>query len=403
MKRTSARSGVTGPDEESRPGILGGVLRAFAGAAILLALLLLGWVSFWTFANPSVRLRAPAGLDATGGRGGDTGSVLVLGDTSTGDRTRSLRRRGGEGYQFEDTRNLLAGHDAVVANLESPVTDCDSPWPLPKSYVYKMSRASLEALASAGVDAVALSNNHIYDYGARGLADTLANLDDLGVRHLGAHMSEAGARRGLVVETRGGKLGLLSVMQDKPRWRLWYLAFALDAPFRSWPGAARLDFADVRRDLAELKRHADVAGVLVHWGENYKPVSASQRTLGRALIELGADIVVGHHPHWVQPVAEHEGKLIVYSVGNYAFGTIGNKRMRYGMGVSISLCEGEIERVELVPILTQNRIVKYRPRVARGREARRFFEKVMGPSASNGAVLERVGDRAAWTPRKKHE
>lgn len=381
----------------ARVALAKSALKAIGGALVMMGLLFVGWVSFWTFANPAVEVPAPLSLDVGKADDGGTGSILVLGDTSTGDMTGERRKKEGEGYQYADTLDLMARHDAVVVNLESPVTDCDDKWPFPKSYTYKMSRESLAALGSAGVDAVSLANNHVYDYGARGLADTLDNLEGEGIRHFGASMSEAGARRGMVIRTPGGRLGLLGYMQDKPRWRLWSLSFALDTPFRRWPGAARLDFADLAADLRRIRRNCDVVAVVVHWGENYLPVTERQRSLGRGIIELGADVVIGHHPHQMQPVEEHTGKLIIYSLGNYAFGTRGSRKMKYGMGASIHLAEGRINRIELTPLLTQNRMVRYRPRVPAGDNLEGFFGNLVGPSAGNGAKLIRKGDRAVWT------
>jgi poly-gamma-glutamate synthesis protein (capsule biosynthesis protein) len=361
-----------------------------------MALLAVAWLAFWSLANPAVSVPAPAVLSVSRPREGGTGSVLVLGDTAPGDRTGRLLEASGPGGQLVKTASLLGAHDAAVVNLESPLTSGTEEWPVPKKYVYAADPSFAGAMKAAGIDAACLANNHVYDHGREGLADTLRHLEGAGVAHFGAHMSEAGARRGLVVETGGGRLGLLAYAQDKPRWRLTGLMFAMDTPFRVWPGVARMDYSDLDADIRRMRGAADAVAVIVHWGENYRPVDRAQEAIGRAAIELGADLVLGHHPHQAQPLGMHQGRPIVYSLGNYAFGTIGSRAMRFGMGVAVHMKGGRITALEIIPLATQNRVVKYIPRVPGKAALDDFFEELLGVSSSNGVEIERRGDRGWW-------
>ena len=368
------------------------LLRGVGVLALAAFALAAGWFLFWTSYDPRVDVPPPREIDLAGD-GGGRASVLFLGDFAPTDAALSFIEEHGWGYPYSATRGLLAEHDAVIANLEAPVTESDEPFPVPKRWVYKVHPDALVAIREAGIDAVTLANNHAYDYGRRGLADTLRHLDAAGLAHLGAALSEAEARRGLVVRTDGGRLGVLSTMQNRFHWRMYMMAFALDTPFRTWPGVARLGYADLAEDIARLERVADAVVVAVHWGENYTPIRADQERLARACVDLGADVVVGHHPHWAQPVALVDGRPVIYSLGNYAFGTIGNRRMRFGMGAALHLEAGSVRAVELIPLLTQNRIVDYRTRLPRGRRLDRFFRELVGPSAERGAEIERRGNR----------
>jgi poly-gamma-glutamate capsule biosynthesis protein CapA/YwtB (metallophosphatase superfamily) len=139
--------------------------------------------------------------------------------------------------------------------------------------------------------------------------------------------------------------------------------------------------------------------VVVHWGENYRPVDRWQKTIGRAAIDLGADVVIGHHPHQAQPVELYKGKPIVYSLGNFAFGTIGRNSMRFGMGAALHLEKGKIAAVEFIPLLTQNRIVNYQPRIPTGKNLDRFFKELISGSSPLGARIIRRGDRG-WLELK---
>jgi len=374
-------------------GSLRALARVAGGALAGVSILLLGWIAFWTYLDPDVSVPDPTVAEIPP-RSGDGASILFLGDTAPTDHAMPRIEERGWGYPFSATRRLLGAHDAVVANLEAPVTESGEPWPLPKKWVYKIHPDAVPEIRRAGIDAVVLANNHMNDYRSRGLRDTLGHLEEGGILHVGAGVSEAEARRGLVLETSGGRLGILAYMENKIHWRLYTMAFALDTPFRSWPGVARLGYSDLADDLRRLRRRADAVVVAVHWGSNYRPVTARQEILGRACVDLGADAVIGHHSHEYQPVELYRGRPIVYSLGNYAFGTRGNSRMRFGMGAAMHLERGRVARVEIIPLLTQNRIVDYRPRIPRGEERLdEFFGPLVTASAERGARIERRGDR----------
>jgi hypothetical protein len=375
----------------------GSVRRALVRTLIALLVTLAAWIAYWTFYDPRVEVPPPPAITIPAVAAADASKVLFLGDFAPTDRATPYLERYGYDYPFLRTTGLLAGYDAVVANLEAPITESDEPWPLPKQYTYKVDPGAAKAIARAGIDVVTLANNHSHDYGGRGLADTLAHLDKAGVAYIGAGPSEAGARRGVVLETAGGRLGVLSYLEDKTFWRLWTMSYALDAPFRRWPGSARPSGADLREDVARLEAQSSVVAVVFHFGENYGPVTPQQVALSREAIDAGADAVIGHHSHQAQPLGVHRGRPIVYSLGNYAWGAIGSGEMRYGMGAALCLSGGRLRGVEIVPLLVQNRIVAYQPRIPEGRALERFFTELESGSGPLGARIERRGN-TGWLP-----
>ncbi len=375
-------------------GLLPTAVFLLAVFASVVVAMLVGWFAYWTYLDPHVDVPSP--IEARFGHPGaeDKGRVLFLGDFAPTDAAMPLIEKHGFSYPFAATREIVQSYDAAVANLEAPITTSDTPSTRrPKKYVYKVHPDAVPEIKRAGIDVVTLANNHGVDYGNRGLADTLRHLDAGGILHVGAHMSEAGARRGVVLDTPGGRLGILSYMQNKLHWRIRNLAFALDTRFRKWPGVARLGYRDLNVDIAQMKKLSDIVAVVVHWGENYAPVDEQQATLGQACIDFGADIVIGHHPHWYQPVRLYRGRPIIYSLGNYAFGTPGHYKMRFGMGAALHLQGGHIDAVELIPLLTQNRIVKFQPRLPTGKRLESFFSGLLDASLKLGARIERRGDR----------
>lgn len=343
----------------------------------------------WLY-NPRVDIPAPRRLPApvvtsTVDRvsGGDEVVLLFGGDTAPTDAALPLLRRHGYEYSFAPTVDLVRGADLTVVNLEAPVTERQRSFPLYKRYVYKIAPAAMGAIRWAGVDAVTLANNHVLDYGRPGLLDTLRHLRKSRVVALGAGRDAAEARRGAVWRIRGTRVGLLAYLEDSFMHSLYVRSFAW-GPF---PGVARLEAAMIKRDIARMRRHADVVIVLAHWGRTYTGVTLLQRLYGRMMVEAGADAVIGHHPHIHHPVGLHRGRPILYSLGNYAFGTPGRSTFRHGLLARLRLRKRRLRAVELIPLTVQNRVVKFKPERTDPGPAREMMRALAAGSTALGAKV----------------
>ena len=150
----------------------------------------------------------------------------------------------------------------------------------------------------------------------------------------------------------------------------------------------------MERDIARMRKYADVVVISVHWGSNYKTVRKSQEKMGRRAIELGADIVYGHHPHIAQGIEIYRGKPIIYSVGNFVFGTTGSyekEEHEYGL-VSRWIFEGKsLKWLLTTPIAVNNKDVNFQPRRVDAQEAQRMFEPHL---AAYGTAVRWQGDTA---------
>lgn len=359
------------------------VVVLFGSAAVHLALL---WL--W---NPFVEVGPPQRQAAGERRAGASDVVVVFaGDTAPTDAATDTLSRFGFEYPYASTLRLLRDSDLTVVNLETAVSTDAPAFPLYKRYLYRTNPLALDAMKWAGIDAVTLANNHIMDHGPQGLRDTLRHLRQRSIAAIGAGETAADARRGVVFDVRGTRIGILSYLEDSPMHSLYMRSFAW-GPHR---GCARLEASFVKQDVARLRRHADVVVVSMHWGRYYEGVTLMQRLYGRIATEAGADAVIGHHPHVPHPVGVHHGRPIIYSLGNYAFGTRGRSHFRHGLVVRLHLRKGGIRRVELVPLLVQNRLVHFRPEPLLAHEARRMLEGLAIASREHGADLRIVGDRA---------
>ncbi len=211
-------------------------------------------------------------------------------------------------YPFERVLSLLQNADLTIANSEGTFTERGTAQV--KAYTFRTPPRFAAGLAQAGIDAVSLGNNHTADYGPDGVADTLAALDAIGVKHAGAGVNDADARKPALLEVQGLRIAFLSytdIMEN---------SFA--GPDSAGVALATADV--IAADVRAAKSQADVVIVALHSGVEYTDApQPDQQELARAAIDAGALIVLGHHPHTLQGWTNYNGGLIVYSLGNFVF------------------------------------------------------------------------------------
>jgi poly-gamma-glutamate synthesis protein (capsule biosynthesis protein) len=231
---------------------------------------------------------------------------------------------------------LLAEADLALGNLDIPLTTRGYPR---EKLITARADPEIVApdLARMGFDVLSVANNHATDYGEAGLFDTLAALESAGVRPVGGGETLAAATGPAVVEANGWRVGVsawtcvlptgAAASEQRPGLAPLHVRTSYEVdPYllmeepatpptvRSWVDEADLDRA--RRTIAELRPRVDFVVVLVHWGGGLSDSLAEyQGPLGRALLDAGADVVVGSHPHRVLGVERHGGKAILYSAG----------------------------------------------------------------------------------------
>jgi len=300
-----------------------------------------------------------------------TGEVVIasVGDILLADAATPILKEHGYMYPFASVQSLYANADLLMGNLEGPITEHGTPYAPDKDYSYKQPPEVARALREAGFGALALGNNHALDYGPVGLDDTIGALRAAGVATFGAGSEEAAARRGVVIVAKGVRIGLLSYLEPYQTYerRGWYAA-----PDR--PGVARLDINSVRADIARLRSEADIIIVHTHFGENYRNVTEYQRRIARQIIDAGADVVNGHHPHVAQGLDVYRGKPILYSLGNFTFGTpgrFGKDTQGYGYiaRYRIDTSSRSLNAIDLDLIATNNDMVGFQPFLVGMREA----------------------------------
>ncbi len=209
---------------------------------------------------------------------------------------------------FKHVAPLLDAADLRVANLESAVAPSGTP--VDKHYVFLAKPEALKPIRKH-FEAISLANNHSGDFGHVGLFETFAYLKQSGLAYFGAGANHGEAHKPWIVEKNGLKIAVLGYNEFRPR--------SFEAGPTS-PGVAWSEDKYVEADIKAVRPKVDLVFTYMHWGEEYVAYpSERQKTLARKMIDAGADVVVGNHPHITEIPETYKGKLIVYSLGNFVF------------------------------------------------------------------------------------
>lgn len=207
--------------------------------------------------------------------------------------------------------------DLRFVNLETAITTSDRFEP--KGINYRMHPANAPVLKAAVLDAVALANNHVLDWGREGLLDTLSALDGQGVAHAGAGRSDTAAETPAVLPLQGGRRCVFLSFGDRGSGIPAHWGAGPGQPgIAILPDGVEAVLAAVDRALAGIRRPGDLVVMSVHWGANWGyDVPARHREIAHALIEgAGLDIVHGHSSHHPMAAELHRGKLVLYGCGD---------------------------------------------------------------------------------------
>ncbi|WP_448782859.1 CapA family protein [Blautia sp.] len=284
----------------------------------------------------------------------------TLGTDETFDYDTSLNayyENYGVDYFLQNVRSIFSADDLTIANFEGTLTDSDERED--KTFAFKAPASYASILSDSSVEAVNTANNHSHDYGDQSFDDTLAALDDAGIVHFGYDETA-------VMDIKGIKVGLVGIYE-------LYDHLGREQQLKD-------NIAKVKADGAQL------IVVIFHWGNETETVpDSNQTTLGRMAIDLGADLVCGHHPHVLQGIETYKGKNIVYSLGNFCFG--GNSSpsdmdtMIYQQTFTIDADGVKNDNVtNIIPCSISSAAYdgynNYQPTPAEGDEATRILEKI---------------------------
>jgi len=276
---------------------------------------------------------------------GEEASLIFAGDIMLSRDVDKKMAANNYDYPWSKVGTLIRSADIAFGNLEGPITpgrDIAT-----SEMVFRADPENAEALARAGFDILSLANNHTMNFGESGMQDTLDYLWDAGVMASGAGQS-AVAYAPVYIERNNIKFAFLSYASEK----------FMPGSYRAGEneiGVAVMDIEKIRVAMNEAKENADIVIVSMHAGEEYADLpNDEQKEFARAAIDVGADLVIGHHPHVVQPVEKYRGKYIFYSLGNFVFDQMWSSETRAGLAVKTVFRREGLNRVEIIPVIIED-------------------------------------------------
>lgn len=250
------------------------------------------------------------------------GGDVMLGRSVT---VEALDRRHDSTFPFKNLQSEFQSSDIVVLNLETPIVD-DCPRRT-EGMIFCAPEVMLDGLTPPSKILVNIANNHTANYGNDGLLSTKQFLTKRGIAIIGTS--------DLVTKNINGTI-------------FGFLGFDRDQQSNPTLGV------DERALIINSKKQVDVLIVSMHWGIEYNAhPTAGQKKLAQELVSLGANIVVGHHPHWVQDIEWIGTTPVYYSLGNLIFDQMWSEETKHGLLVKLTFAGKNIEKQELIPIYIQ--------------------------------------------------
>jgi len=292
-------------------------------------------------------------------------SLVAVGDVMVGSRARHRTNEFGPDYIFACVKPLFRRASIVLGNQEGPIAR--NARKLPRNHSYKVSPSYTRVLRRAGFSVLTLANNHLLDCGREGVRETLTSLKKHGIHAIGVGKDVASAHQPAIVRAGEHTVGLLGYYWNRRT-----------AARKEKPGSA-MDTPDhLAADIERLRPLVDRLVVTVHWGVPYeREPSQADHEKAQLMISLGADIVIGHHPHIMQEVEVFQGRPIIYSIGNFAFGTGNSKAESLLVGVQF---QAHQTITDFYPVYVKNRDprVNYQPKIMTGESATESLRRLAG-------------------------
>lgn len=210
---------------------------------------------------------------------------------------KELKKQDGDvGFYLRNIKDVLESDDLTIVNFEGTLADSATVPSEKKNndYLFLAPTEFVSSLKDNGIEAVTLENNHVYDFGQDGYQSTVSTMQQAGIIY--ANSTTLG-----IFEAQGVKVGMLA--------------------YQTFNGGYDKIYDAMPTDIANARaQDCDIVIVSYHWGEekDYHP-NDNQQKLGHATIDAGADLVLGHHSHRINPIEKYKDKYIVYSLGNFSF------------------------------------------------------------------------------------
>ncbi|KKQ68291.1 MAG: hypothetical protein A3F95_00480 [Candidatus Nealsonbacteria bacterium RIFCSPLOWO2_12_FULL_39_31] len=242
-------------------------------------------------------------------------------------------------FPFLKIADYLKKADILFGNLESVISNKGEK--VGSVYSFRADPKAIEGLLFAGFDILSVANNHIFDYGRLAMEDGLKRLKNVGIGYIGAGFNEEEVRSGIIKEIKGVKICFLAYNNKGSEY--WQAG-------ENSSGISWLD-DKITKDVRTAKEKSDLVIVSMHFGEEYQnKQNGEQEYFAKLAIDSGADLVLGHHPHVIQPVEKYKQGWIAHSLGNFIFDQNFSEETMEGILLEVIVENKKIQKISQIKI-----------------------------------------------------
>lgn len=278
-------------------------------------------------------------------------TLMAVGDIMLGDHpicighgvSATIEKRGPT-FPFLNVASILRSGDIVFGNLEAVLSNKAVNKKSLSSIQMRASPYAVEGLTSAGFNILSLANNHILEHGEEALLETTSILPQHNIKYVGVDSNITKAREPLIIDVKSISIAFLAycLIPDRTAY------ISIDDP------------GEICLDVRKAKSQADIVVVSLHWGNEYveKP-SPFQIKLAHQIIDSGANVILGHHPHVLQGVESYKSGIIAYSLGNFIFDMIFLGETRNSAVLECRLSKEGVMGCRVLPVYIDDQYVPY--------------------------------------------
>ncbi len=258
-----------------------------------------------------------------------------------------IKRNNDWKWPFLHIAYFLNNSDVLFGNLESVISDKGNN--VGSIYSFRADPKSMEGLIYSGFNIISIANNHSFDYTREAFKDSLIRLQEVGILYTGGGFSEEEAYSPTIKELKGTRIGFLGYTSvGSSNWEA-----KENSPGIAWIDRYQMD--KLESQVAEARNKVDFLIVSFHFGQEYqKDPSDDQIIMAETAIDSGASLVIGHHPHVLQPLIEYNNGWIAYSLGNFVFDQNFSKETMSAAILKVIVQDNKIKDIEMIPTEMNN-------------------------------------------------
>lgn len=299
-------------------------------------------------------------------------SFCAVGDILLDRGIRASIQSNSVDYPFEHVSEFINDFDLAFCNLECPVSAVGQS--TGKIYCFRADTSYFSGVQDAGFNLFSLANNHIIDWGEKACLDTKQLIEKNNLYVVGAGKDQVEAQAPLFIKMNGLKFAFLASVGIPLKDMIWPI---------SKPGPAQANLEQLVELILKIRQSIDYIVVSLHWGTEYEHLPRSHQVIwAHTLINAGADLIIGHHPHVLQSIEYYNNRVILYSLGNFIF----DQHKLYQRQSGIFSCifkKGRIDSICFHPVLLQD----FQPRLAQDTVFELIVQKINVISKKYNAVF----------------